>query len=89
MEITQVIDYGREAMWIAMLVSAPLLGVALLTGLVIGTIQAATSINEMTLSFIPKLAAMGLALVVFGEWQIRVLVDYANRVFASIPGLFS
>lgn len=89
MEIIQVIDYGREALWVAMLVSAPLLVVALLTGLVIGTIQAATSINEMTLSFIPKLAAMGLALVLFGEWQIRVLVDYTNRVFASIPGLFS
>lgn len=88
MEVTEVIDYAREAVWIAMLVASPLLLVALLTGLTIGIIQAATSINEMTLSFIPKLATIALALVVFGGWQLRILIDFVTRVFERIPGMF-
>ena len=61
MDAAQVIDLGRESLWIAVLVAAPLLGVALAVGLLIGIFQAATSIQEMTLSFIPKLAVMVLA----------------------------
>ncbi|MDB4077403.1 flagellar biosynthetic protein FliQ, partial [Porticoccaceae bacterium] len=70
MDPAQVIDLGRESLWIAVLVAAPLLGVALIVGLAVGILQAATSIQEMTLSFIPKLGAMILALVFFGSWQI-------------------
>ena len=57
-------------------------------GLLIGIFQAATSIQEMTLSFIPKLAVMVLALVIFGGWQIAVMVDFFQRIFERIPTLF-
>jgi flagellar biosynthesis protein FliQ len=89
LDAAAVVDLGREALWIVMLVAAPLLGVALAVGVGIGVIQAATSINEMTLSFIPKLAALGLAIVLFGAWQIAVLVDFARRIFERIPALFN
>ncbi|MBT6106049.1 flagellar biosynthesis protein FliQ [Porticoccaceae bacterium] len=88
MDAAQVIDLGRESLWIAVLVAAPLLGVALAVGLLIGIFQAATSIQEMTLSFIPKLAVMVLALVIFGGWQIAVMVDFFQRIFERIPTLF-
>jgi len=88
MDAAQVIDLGRESLWVAVLVAAPLLGVALAVGLLIGIFQAATSIQEMTLSFIPKLAVMVLALVIFGGWQIAVMVDFFQRIFERIPTLF-
>ena len=88
MDAAQVIDLGRESLWIAVLVAAPLLGVALGVGLLIGIFQAATSIQEMTLSFIPKLAVMVLALVIFGGWQIAVMVEFIQRIFERIPTLF-
>ena len=88
MEVAQVIDLGREALWIAVLVAAPLLGAALAVGLLIGVFQAATSIQEMTLSFIPKLGVMVVALVIFGGWQIAVMVDFFRRIFERIPMLF-
>lgn len=88
MDAAMVVDLGRQALWVTMLVCAPLLGVALAVGLVIGIIQAATSINEMTLSFIPKLVAMGLALTVFGSWQLVTLVDFTRGIFQRIPALF-
>ena len=86
--MAQVIDLGREALWIAVLVAAPLLGTALAVGLLIGVFQAATSIQEMTLSFIPKLGVMVVALVIFGGWQIAVMVDFFRRIFERIPMLF-
>ena len=85
MDVAAVIDLGREALWMTVLVSAPLLGVALAAGLLIGVIQAATSINEMTLSFIPKLVAMLAALVIAGPWMIAFFVDYMRRLFEAIP----
>ena len=89
MDIATVVDIGREALWMTILLSAPLLAVALAAGLFIGVIQAATSINEMTLSFIPKLAALALVLVIAGGWQISLLVDYTRRIFERIPTLFN
>jgi flagellar biosynthetic protein FliQ len=71
------------------IISAPLLGIALAVGLVIGILQAATSINEMTLSFIPKLAALAITIAIFGGWQITTLVDYTRSIFQRIPGLFA
>jgi flagellar biosynthetic protein FliQ len=75
-------------MWTIALVSAPLLLVALAVGLIIGIIQAATSINEMTLSFIPKLIAEALALLLFGGWMLTTLVDFTRNIFQRIPTLF-
>lgn len=89
MDTSTVVDLGRQALWMTMLISAPLLGVALIVGLVIGILQAATSINEMTLSFIPKLIALGLTLSLIGSWQLTTLVDYTRSVFQRIPGLFT
>jgi flagellar biosynthetic protein FliQ len=89
MDTATVVDLGRQALWMTMLVSAPLLLVALAVGLIIGILQAATSINEMTLSFIPKITALGITLAVVGSWQINTLVDYTREIFMRIPGLFS
>ena len=83
-----VIDLGRESLWTAVLVASPLLGMALAVGLLVGIIQAATSIQEMTLSFIPKLGMMIFTLVIFGSWQISILVDFFQRIFERIPTLF-
>ncbi len=83
-----VIDLGREALWVAVLIAGPLLGIALIVGLVIGIIQAATSINEMTLSFIPKIAALVAVLVLFGSWQVSVIVDFTRKLYERIPTLF-
>lgn len=83
-----VVDLGREALWVAVLISAPMLGIALIVGLIIGVIQAATSINEMTLSFIPKIAALVIVMIVLGSWQISVIVDFTRKIFERIPTLF-
>ena len=88
MDPAMVVDLGRESLWIAVLISGPILLVALVVGLVIEIIQAATSINEMTLSFIPKLAAMVATLVLVGSWQIGTLVEFTRRMYERIPALF-
>lgn len=88
MDTAAVVDLAREALLVTMLASLPLLGIALIVGLVVGVFQAATSINEMTLSFIPKLVAIGVAIAVFGSWQINLVVEFCRSVFGRIPGLF-
>ena len=88
MDTAMVVDLARQALWITMLISAPMLLVALGVGLIIGIFQAATSINEQTLSFIPKLMALGLTAAVFGGWMINSLVDYTKVLYGRIPGLF-
>jgi flagellar biosynthetic protein FliQ len=88
MDTARVVDLARQALWMTMLISAPMLVVALVVGLIIGIFQAATSINEQTLSFIPKLLSLGLTAAVFGGWMINTLVDYTKVLFGRIPGLF-
>mgnify|MGYP003339853318 CR=1 FL=1 len=88
MDTAMVVDLGRQALWITMLVASPLLLVGLAIGLVIGIFQAATSINEQTLSFIPKFIALGLTLSAAGGWMINTLVDYTRVLFGRIPTLF-
>ena len=84
-----VMTIGSRALEITLLLAAPLLIVALVTGLIVGAFQAATQINEQTLSFIPKLVAMALAVVVAGPWMLKVLVSYTRELFESIPGLIN
>tara|TARA_B100000809_G_C14948929_1_gene463145 strand:+ start:348 stop:617 length:270 start_codon:yes stop_codon:yes gene_type:complete len=84
MEPGFVMDIAMEALFVMVLIAAPVLGAALGTGLIVGVLQAATSIQEMTLSFIPKLGMMLLALIIFGEWQLALLVDYFDLVFERI-----
>ena len=88
MDSAMVIDLGRESLWVAVMISGPILLVALVVGLVIGIIQAATSINEMTLSFITKLAAMVATLILVGSLQIGMLVEFTRRMYERIPALF-
>jgi flagellar biosynthetic protein FliQ len=87
-DTAMVVDLGRESLWVAVMIAAPMLGVALVVGLVIGIVQAATSINEMTLSFIPKIAALVLVMIGLGSWQISVIVDFTRRIYERIPTFF-
>ncbi len=82
-----VMTLGKQAMEITLLVSAPLLLVALIIGLVVSIFQAATQINEATLSFIPKLVGVFIVLVVAGPWMLSVMLDYMRQVFTGIPGM--
>ena len=70
-----------------MLLAGPMLGAALAVGLFIGVIQAATQIQEMTLSFIPKLLALVIVLFIIGPWMLRIIVTFTQRLFMDIPGL--
>jgi flagellar biosynthetic protein FliQ len=82
-----VLDVGREALYLTMMISAPLLLSALAVGLLIGVFQAATQIQEMTLSFIPKLIVLVFALLIAGPWMLRLITEFTLRLFAEIPGL--
>lgn len=84
-----VMTMGRQAMEVTLMVAAPLLLVALLIGLVVSIFQAATQINEATLSFIPKLVGVFVALVVAGPWMLSVMLDYMRQVLTGIPLLVS
>ena len=84
-----VMTIGHRALEVTLMLAAPLLLVALLTGLLIGAFQAATQINESTLSFIPKLAALSLALLVAGPWMLKVIISYIHELFESIPSLLN
>ena len=80
-----VITLGQQALYVMLMMAAPMLLAALVVGLVVSILQAATQINEMTLSFIPKLLAMIAALVIAGPWMLTFFVDYVRRLFESIP----
>jgi flagellar biosynthetic protein FliQ len=80
-------DIGRQALEVAILVSAPLFIAALVTGLIISIFQAATQINETTLSFVPKLIVIFLTLILAGPWMITVMTDYIRRLYEAIPTL--
>ena len=80
-----VITLGQQALYVMLMLAAPMLLAALVVGLIVSILQAATQINEMTLSFIPKLLAMIATLVVAGPWMITFYVDYVRRLFEAIP----
>ncbi|MDJ0751505.1 MAG: flagellar biosynthesis protein FliQ [Woeseiaceae bacterium] len=84
-----VTTIGQQALWVTMLIAAPMLVSALAVGLLIGMIQAATQINEMTLSFIPKLLVLVISIVVAGPWMLRVIVNYTQQLMEQIPSLIS
>lgn len=81
----QVLTIGSEAMQTTLMVAAPVLGVALVIGLLVSIFQAATQINEQTLSFIPKLVGVMAMLLLAGHWMLVTMVDYMHRVFTMIP----
>lgn len=82
-----VIDIGRQALEMTLLLASPLFIAALATGLLISVFQAATQINEMTLSFVPKLVAIFIAMIVAGPWMITMITDFTRRLLESIPSL--
>lgn len=84
---TTVLTIVEQALEVGVLVSAPMLLAALFTGLLVSLFQAATQINEMTLSFIPKLLILVLVLIVGGPWMLGLMMDYMQRLFTNIPNL--
>lgn len=85
----QAMTIGRQALEITFMIAAPILLAALVTGLIISIFQAATQINEMTLSFIPKLLAMFITLALAGPWMLQIMLDYITRLYTSIPWIIS
>jgi flagellar biosynthesis protein FliQ len=82
-----VLSMAHQAMYVALILAAPLLLVALVVGLVVSLFQAATQINESTLSFIPKLLAVAVTLVIAGPWMMSTLLDYMRQMFTISPGI--
>ncbi|MDD4910881.1 MAG: flagellar biosynthesis protein FliQ [Sideroxydans sp.] len=82
-----VMTIGQQAIELTLLISAPLLLTALIIGLAVSIFQAATQINEMTLSFIPKLVGIFVVLLLAGHWMIGLILDYMTRLYSSIPYL--
>ncbi len=82
-----VVDLGRDALYITLLISGPMLLFGMVVGLVIGVFQAVTQIHEMTLTFIPKIIAVALALLLFLPWMLTKFVDYTNALFGLIPNV--
>ncbi|MDH5255404.1 MAG: flagellar biosynthesis protein FliQ [Gammaproteobacteria bacterium] len=82
-----VLTIASESLTLTALLSAPLLLVTLITGVLVGVLQAATQINEMTLSFIPKLLALALTLLITGPWMLQLIVGYTRTLFTNIPGM--
>ena len=80
-----VIQLGQEALMIVMLVSAPMLGLGLLVGLLVSVFQATTSIQEQTLAFIPKIIAVFVAVLIFGPWMLRIMVEYIMNICVNLP----
>jgi flagellar biosynthesis protein FliQ len=80
-----VVTTGRQALELMLTVSAPLLLVALVVGLIVSILQAVTQINEATLSFVPKIIALSITLVIAGPWMLNLLVEYIQRILLSIP----
>ncbi|MEW6050490.1 MAG: flagellar biosynthesis protein FliQ [Candidatus Zixiibacteriota bacterium] len=82
-----IVSIGREALTVTLLVAAPMLLFGLIIGLIISIFQAVTQINEMTLTFVPKILAVSLALLIFLPWMINMVTDFTRHMFALIPAL--
>ncbi len=85
MDASQVFTAGQQGLWMLLMVSAPVLLVILVVGLVVSVFQAATQINEATLSFVPKIIAAVVVLAVAGPWMMTTLVEYLQRTLQAIP----
>jgi flagellar biosynthesis protein FliQ len=85
MSIEFVTSFGREALVTVLLIASPLLGLALFTGVIISIFQAVTQIQEMTLTFVPKIIVVILALVVFGPWILRIMLNFTTTLFMNLP----
>lgn len=84
---TAVVDLGRQAIELTLMISAPLFIAALATGLIVSIFQAATQINEATLSFVPKLIVIFVTLIIAGPWMITMMTDFMRRLYENIPNM--
>lgn len=82
-----VIDLGSKAIMVAMEVAAPVLLAAMITGVIISIFQAATQINEQTLSFIPKVVGITVAMIICGPWILQIMLTFTKEIFNGIPGI--
>ncbi|MGM9560135.1 flagellar biosynthesis protein FliQ [Anaerovibrio slackiae] len=80
-----VIQMAQEALRMVLLISAPMLGLGLLVGLAVSVFQATTSIQEQTLAFIPKIVAVFVAILIFGPWMLRLMVEYVTNMLVNLP----
>jgi flagellar biosynthetic protein FliQ len=80
-----VVGFGKEAVWVTLLVAGPMLLAGLIVGLIVSIFQAVTQVHEMTLTFIPKILAVMIALVFFFPWMMRVLLNFTEKLFINIP----
>ena len=87
MDETVVIEIVTGAMWVATRMAAPILLTAIVVGVVMGLLQSVTQIQEQTLAFVPKFAAVGVVIAVAGEWMLHLMVDYTIELFGRIPGM--
>lgn len=79
-----VIGLAREGLWTALLVGGPILGITLVVGLVISLLQAVTQVNEMTLTFVPKLIAVFVGMLIFGPWMMETMLSFSETLFANM-----
>lgn len=84
-----VMGIANQAVYTALLISAPILGVALVVGLLISILQATTQLQEMTLSFVPKIVAVFIVIIIFGPWMLNILTSFTYDLYISIPSLLS
>ena len=82
-----VVQMAREALFMVMLISAPMLGLGMLVGILVSVFQATTQIQEQTLAFIPKIVAVFVAILIFGPWMLWLLTDYIRELFVNLPSL--
>ena len=80
-----VIQIGQEALMTVIIVAAPMLGLGLSVGLMVSVFQATTSIQEQTLAFIPKIVAVFVAILIFGPWMLRIMVEFVTNIFVNLP----
>ncbi len=85
MSVEFIADLASRALWVTLLVSGPILGLGLLVGVAVSIFQAVTQIQEMTLTFIPKIIAIFIAILVFGKWMILVLLNFTSNLWINLP----
>ncbi|CUH96101.1 hypothetical protein P22_2189 [Propionispora sp. 2/2-37] len=81
------IQIGRDALYMVLMISAPMLGLGLLVGVLVSIFQATTQIQEQTLAFIPKIVAIFVAILVFGPWMLSLMIDYTREIIVSMPNI--
>jgi flagellar biosynthesis protein FliQ len=85
MSVEFIADLASRALWVTLLVSSPILGLGLIVGVVISIFQAVTQIQEMTLTFIPKIIAIFIAILIFGKWMMLVLLNFTSNLWINMP----